>query len=116
MGINVFAIRRVSCRQKPEKLPLAGTLRVPMPVARALLVQASLQRTAQATAIKCLRHFTRRRAINHNKQTWHARSQRSPSAQTRTLERMLAMYRIVRASLTYLASHKPTLALTHIAG
>ena len=72
MGINVFAIRRVSCRQKPEKLPLAGTLRVPMPVARALLVQASLQRTAPTAAIKCLRHFARRRAINHNKLAWHS--------------------------------------------
>ena len=87
MGINVFAMRRGSCRQKPEKHPLAGTLRVSMAVARALLVQASLQRTAQTTAIKCLRHFARRRAINRNKPAWHTslarsqlRSQLSPKA------------------------------------
>ena len=77
------SMRHVSCRQKPEKHPLAGTLRVSMPAACALLVQASLQRTAPTTGIKCLRHFARRRAINRNKPAWHAslaRSQRSPSA------------------------------------
>jgi hypothetical protein len=43
-------------------------LRVSMSAASAVLMQASLQRTALAADIKCLRHFDRRRAINHNKQ------------------------------------------------
>ena len=67
MGINVFTMRNAWDVDKNHKNTLWRStliLRVSMPAACALLMQASLQRHAPTAAIKCLRHFARRRAIN----------------------------------------------------